>query len=89
MMIYDNYDCCAVCDRGMVYNSGDAEMKEMLCSDCASVLSTKIGRSIDNTGQFIEWLKKIDPDDPDVLLILIDELIEELRKKAEKRREAL
>lgn len=57
-MAHGDYDCCAVCDRKMAYNSGDARTKETLCPECAVDLAVATGRKILTGGQLIQWIEQ-------------------------------
>jgi hypothetical protein len=56
-MAHADYDCCAVCDSKMAYNSGDPRTKEDLCASCAVALA-RLGVFVKNGAQFVEWMRR-------------------------------
>ena len=54
-MAHGDYDCCAVCDSKMAYNSGDARTKEDLCASCAVDLA-KLGVFVKSGAELLAWM---------------------------------
>lgn len=59
-MAHADYNCCAVCDSKLAYNSWDARTKEEVCASCAVAL---VKRGVEaTTGEaLLAWIKATDP----------------------------
>jgi hypothetical protein len=57
-MAHADYDCCAICDSKMNYNSGAADTKEALCIDCIE-RTAELGTPCTRPSQVQEHLKSL------------------------------
>lgn len=58
-MAHADYDCCAVCDRKLAYNSPGAETKAEICPECEKALAL-VSLVFDSVDALIQWIKDTD-----------------------------
>lgn len=58
-MAHGDYNCCAICDAKMAYNSGDARTKEDVCVDCIE-RAIAAGQPITRAAQIKDVLAPLD-----------------------------
>jgi hypothetical protein len=58
-MAHGDYECCAVCDAKMYYDT-EARSKETICSGCVASLA-KRGVIVGNVRELIDWMKREQP----------------------------
>jgi hypothetical protein len=54
-MAHGDYDCCAVCDNKMAYNSGVATTKEQVRASCAVDLA-RLGVFVKSGAELLAWM---------------------------------
>ena len=57
-MAHADYECCAVCDTKINYNS-DARAKEHICTDCLKTLHAN-GVMVYDGAELLEWMQNDD-----------------------------
>lgn len=55
-MAHADYDCCALCDCKMAYNS-DAGTKDFVCAECAVVFYAETGVKVTTGEQLVKWIE--------------------------------